>query len=199
MARDLDQKTFKKLTLLRSPFSEIEELRERGRLLCIKLKKDPLLPEEGDVKWFFDDIELYAPKEDAAEEIKDNPKLLAWYSFEEVIWISDFYWLMPEPLKMKWDNAGLLDFILLFSLISPKPPLKASTFSSYMEALLPLKREEYRDYEVNYILENDAETMEKLVRGDIVPYYYTTHMTYNQLKTRIMTILSKQFRVKTKV
>lgn len=191
MVKDLDTKTFKKLRLLRSPFNLIEEVRERGRLLCIKLKKDPLLPEQEDIDWFWQDMDLEIDKEVARAEILEHKELLDWYNFDQVVWIDDFYWLMVDALKLGWDNAGLLDWIVFFSLTSPRPPLKMTSFSVFMEALLPLKKEQYREYEINYILEHDPETLIKILKGDIIPYYYTSHITYHQLQTRIVQKLSK--------
>jgi len=196
MGKILDTKTFKKLRLVRSPFNLIEEVRERGRKLCIENKKDPILPEQEDIDWFWHDQELYASKDPAREEILAREDLLDWYNFPVVIWISDFYWLMLEPLKFGWDNAGLLDWILFFSLTSPRPELHSTTFSAFMQALLPLKREQYREIEVNHIISKDPETLEKLLKGEVVPYYYTTHMSYNMLKTRIMQKLAPIFKAK---
>ena len=187
MTRPLEVEDGKKYKLGKISSPYIEDIRNKGVELCKVYKKNPLFPEDEDIKWFTEDLKVFIPEKEAAEDLKDNEKAKNWYKFPELQWFKMFYDYTLDPLMEGWDNTGLKDFVVFFSLAEPRLKIPYLPFHTTIYALHMIRRKEIIDQVIEKIINEDSEVLTRILKGDAaIPLDYTKLIPFPFLRTRIL-------------
>jgi len=195
VVRELGPKEYKNLTLLKSSVKEIEDIRRWGIFLCQGYEKKALLPDPHDIRWFWSSMEYIEDGDALAKEVLlAKPELRNYYQFDKLNWtraFKDFLMGDDEALRKKLYGTGAMDLILFFSLLWPFPKLEGITFWNFTTAAYSLKKPEYRKQIADYIIKRDPGTLEKMEKGEVIPWYYTRNISYQTLHRLVLRRLSE--------
>jgi len=148
-----------------------------GYNLCQALEKPCVIPTEEDLAWYWDSFDIPDDKEMYEEAIKDDPSLLSWYSFLQVYWAVGFYSALEREESTR-KTTPILELIIYFSLMSPFPNPHYVSIHYFIDKVQTPLRTEFRQKIVKYMIDEDPETLKKLLAYDTIPWHYHKHMDY---------------------
>jgi len=190
LVRELGPREYKKLVLLKSSVEEVEDIRRWGVFLCQAYKKKALLPTPLGIKWFWRTMEYVEDGDFVAKQfLEGKPELKNYYQFDKLNWtraFKDFLIGDDDLLKKKLEGTGIMDYVLFFSLLWPFPDTGTITFWNFTNAVYAIKKPEHKIQIADYIIAKDRETLQKLLKGEIVPWFYTRYLAYPTLRNLVL-------------
>ena len=178
---------------IREKAPEVLASRDRGLKIARKYGKDPYKPNPKERAWIFYDTLITMVKEDFNDYYEIyNSVLKKSYPWEITHWLKNWYSIwryLRLHLGIHMEEA---DGVLFYTISRPFPPGITSpdaigqpfSFYKIIDFLHTIQRRDKIKEVVQEIIK-DTEVLDKLLKGQIIPYEYTEVLSFSSLYDKV--------------